>query len=283
MKEIKNKEMNCKLSLLQQKLLDILKWFHLFCEENNLKYYAIGGTMLGVVRHKGFIPWDDDIDVGMPREDYNKFIELTKNKQFDKYVVESIYDNNKDFFYPMVKIYDTTTTLIENTRYKIKRGLYIDVFPLDGVANTEKETEIFLSNIYRKLNFLLARTTGVRKGRKFYKNFFVILSRLIPNLFVDEIKLLKKINVICSKNSFYETKYSGCIMGAYRYKEIMLQQVFGSPRKYKFENLEIYGVEKYNEYLTNLYGNYMQLPPLEKRVSHHDFILLDLSKSYLEY
>ena len=122
MKEIKNKEMNCKLSLLQQKLLDILKWFHLFCEENNLKYYAIGGTMLGVVRHKGFIPWDDDIDVGMPREDYNKFIELTKNKQFDKYVVESIYDNNKDFFYPMVKIYDTTTTLIENTRYK--RTLY---------------------------------------------------------------------------------------------------------------------------------------------------------------
>ena len=163
------------------------------------------------------------------------------------------------------------------------KGLYIDVFPLDGVANTEKETEIFLSNIYRKLNFLLARTTGVRKGRKFYKNFFVILSRLIPNLFVNEIKLLKKINVICSKNSFYETKYSGCIMGAYRYKEIMLQQVFGSPRKYKFENLEIYGVEKYNEYLTNLYGNYMQLPPLEKRVSHHDFILLDLSKSYLEY
>ena len=89
------KEQN--LNLLQQQLLNILKWFHIFCEENNLKYYALGGTMLGAVRHKGFIPWDDDIDVGMPREDYNKFINLTKNKKLNNILLKVFMMKKKIF------------------------------------------------------------------------------------------------------------------------------------------------------------------------------------------
>ena len=104
------------LNGIQLKLLEMFKWYHEFCVDNNLKYYALGGTMLGAIRHKGFIPWDDDIDVGMPRDDYNKFIELTCNKKFGKYIVESIYDNNPDYYYGYSKLYDTSTTLIEKTR-----------------------------------------------------------------------------------------------------------------------------------------------------------------------
>ncbi len=269
------------MNLMQQKLLDILKWFHLFCEDNNLKYYIIGGTMLGAVRHKGFIPWDDDIDVGIPRNDYNKFIELTKNRRFGKYVVESICDEKKDFFYPIVKVYDTTTTLIENTKCKIKRGVFLDVFPLDGVSDKEKEINKKLSKIYRKLNFILARTTGIRKGRSLYKNLFVIFSRLIPKYIIDEIEILKEIHSVCSEKNFYTSKYSGNILGE-RYKEVMLQCIYGTPIKYNFEDLEVYGVEDYDKYLKHLYGDYMKLPPIEKRNSIHDFILLDLNKSYLD-
>ena len=158
----------------------------------------------------------------------------------------------------------------------------MDIFPLDGVADTEKETKHILSKIYRKLNFVLARTTGIRKGRSLYKNLFVLISRIIPKCFINEKKMIKQIDFICIKKNFYTQKYSGNIFGAYRYKEVMLQNIYGRPTKYNFETLEIYGVEKYDEYLTNLYGNYMQLPPLEKRLSHHDFILLDLNKSYLK-
>ena len=106
---------------MQKKLVDMLQWYHEFCKKHNLNYYAVGGTCLGAVRHQGFIPWDDDIDVGMPREDYNRFEALMKEEgNSGKYVLEMPFEN-KDFVYAYGKLYDTTTTLIENTRYKTKR------------------------------------------------------------------------------------------------------------------------------------------------------------------
>ena len=124
---------------LQLKMLDMMSWYHNLCEKNNLKYYVVGGTALGTIRHKGFIPWDDDIDVGMPREDYEKFKELASNSDLSaRYAIE-FPSGKKDFLYPYGKIYDTTTTLIEHTRYKTKRGIFIDVFPLDGIGNDKDE------------------------------------------------------------------------------------------------------------------------------------------------
>ena len=125
---------------LQQELLKILKWFHGFCVENNLRYYADGGTMLGAVRHKGFIPWDDDVDVCMPREDYNKLISLSASLP-KPYVLETPQSEAKDFLYAFSKIYNTDTTLIEKGKKNIKRGIYLDVFPLDGLGNSEKEAK----------------------------------------------------------------------------------------------------------------------------------------------
>ena len=86
------------LTQLQTKLLPMLEWFHDFCNKNNLRYYLLGGTMLGAARHQGFIPWDDDIDVGMPRKDYELFIKLTNGQKFGSYIVESINTNATDFY-----------------------------------------------------------------------------------------------------------------------------------------------------------------------------------------
>lgn len=264
---------------LKSKLIDILQWFHSFCEENNLRYYALGGTMLGAARHEGFIPWDDDIDVGMPREDYNRLAELLNNSPNERYMLETPDTTAKDYFYPFSKLYDTETTLVENTKYKIKRGIYIDIFPLDGIGNSYEESKKNSKSVYNIHNLLLLKIAGIRKGRSLYKNLAVVLFRFIP---IRAKWVLKKLTVKCSKYSWDECLWVGNLVGAWRFNEVMPKEYLGTPQKYKFENIVIYGVENPDAYLTSLYGNWRQLPPIEKQVSHHDFILCDLEKSFLE-
>lgn len=267
---------------LQKKLLDILEWFDAFCEENGLRYYLVGGTMLGAQRHGGFIPWDDDIDVGMPRSDYNKLHNLIANRLCEKYFLETPATAEKDYYYPFSKLYDTTTTLVENTKYAIKRGIYLDIFPLDGIGNSLEESKKNFAEITRTYNFLLSRIGGVRKGRSFYKNLAVIMMRLIPDRVINNKKFLHKLVTTPEKYSFDDCRFCGNLFGAWRFKEVMPKEIMGNPTKIKFEHLQVCGVEKPDEYLTRVYGDWRKLPPVEKQVSHHDFIMIDLNKSYLE-
>lgn len=260
-------------------LIEMLKWFHNFCCENNLKYYALGGTMLGAMRHKGFIPWDDDIDIGMPRKYYEKLIILMQNNEKKRYILETPNTQEKDYYYCFSKIYDTNTTLIENTKYKIKRGIYLDIFPLDGTGNNLEDSKEYTKKIYNLYDLLLLKITGFRKGRSLYKNLGVFLFRFIP---VNPKIILRKLAKKCTERDYDEYLWVGNLMGAWRFKEVMPKKYIGEPKLYKFENIEIFGVENPDAYLTTLYGNWRQLPPLEKRITHHDFIKCDLHKSYLE-
>lgn len=267
---------------LKEKLIEMFSWFHDFCVENGLCYYALGGTMLGAKRHEGFIPWDDDIDVGMPRRDYEKLWELLKGKHIGKYVMETPDTKADDYFYPFSKIYDTSTTLIENTRSKIKRGIYIDIFPLDGIGNSVQESKRNYGIIQRKYNLLLTRATGIRKGRSFLKNFFVVLIRFVPEFILNSKKILKQVTDLCKRYEYDSCIWGGNLVGAWRFKEVMKTEIMGEPKLYKFENIMIYGASDADAYLTNLYGNWRKLPPEEKRVTHHDYICCDLHKSYLK-
>lgn len=159
--------MNNNLTELQKKLLDLLKWFHQVCVENNLTYYLEGGTMLGAVRHSGFIPWDDDLDVCMPREDYEKFNSLFGNKMFDFIYVENPNSENKDFIYGFTKIYDLNTTLVEGFKTPIKREVYIDIFPLDGCGNNLKESKKIYNKIHRKRIVISALNCSLKKSFHF--------------------------------------------------------------------------------------------------------------------
>lgn len=267
---------------LKSKLLEMMQWFHEFCIKNNIRYYVLGGTMLGAVRHQGFIPWDDDIDVGVVSEDYVKLDKLFARSGQSKYVFESPETEAADFLYSFSKLYDTTTTLIENTRYKIKRGIYIDIFPLVGTGDTEKESLQRFGMIDRKFNYLLARSTGIRKGRSFYKNLAVGLLRMIPDFISNDKAKLLELNRMANEKHFFGSKFGGNPFGAWRYKEIMESSIMGTPALYRFEDMEVFGAENADAYLTHLYGNWRELPPVEKRVSHHDYIMLDLDKSYLQ-
>jgi len=158
----------------------------------------------------------------------------------------------------------------------------IDVFPLDGAGDSREEAvkNFHITDIHRK--FLLARTTGIRQGRKWYKNLSVVLARLIPSFLINNKKLLVKVDRLSRYKEYDESVWVVNSFGAWGEREITKKENIGSPTLYKFEDFSAYGVEKADEYLTGVYGDWRKLPPEEKRVSHHDFLAFDLNKSYLE-
>ena len=249
---------------LQKKLIPMLKWFHEFCVEHQLKYYALGGTMLGIARHQGFIPWDDDIDLGMPRNDYNRFIELCKGKRFGDYCLETIDTDNNDFFYGYSKIYDVTTTLVESARVDIKRGIYLDLFPLDGLSDSKEEAINYFNSIYRRYQFLLSRTCSYNKKRAFYKNLAVAIARLIPNCVIDNKKLMRSIDDLCRRRDFDSYKYVANILGNWGTREIVLRSSLGNPVLYQFENIMVYGVEKYSLSLPSVGESHLKTRCMKK-------------------
>lgn len=263
---------------LQQRLLTMLSWFHEFCVNHNLRYYALGGTLLGAVRHGGFIPWDDDIDVGMPREDYERLqVEMQNEDAGSKFVLETPL-TKKDFVYQYCKLYDTTTTLVENTRYKTKRGIYLDIFPIDGIGNTVKESLHNFKRIDKKNNYIMTKICALSGRRKFYKNFAIIISRCLP--FPRWRKVLQKLDKECKSRDFDQYEYVANLYGNWHEKEIAQRVWFGQPQLYDFESIQIYGPSDANAYLTAVYGDYMQLPPKEKQKTHHDYLFLDLNETF---
>ena len=268
------------LSPIQIKLLEMLKWFDAFCSTNHLQYYAIGGTLLGAARHKGFIPWDDDVDVALPRPDYNRLLSLS-NTLLGRYVLETPYSANSDYLFSFSKLYDTTTTLIERTRVSCKRGIYIDIFPLDGIGNSEKESKKNFKKFDRINMLLMTRTCALSKRRSFFKNLSIIFGRSIPGFFIDNKKLAMKVDKKASACDFDTSKYVGNLMGAYREKEIFERDYIGKMTRYVFEDITICGFEFFDAYLKGIYGDWRKLPPADKRGGSHDYVAYNLNQSYL--
>ena len=269
------------ISQVQARLTRILKWFDAFCRENGLRYYALGGTCLGAVRHQGFIPWDDDVDVGMPRKDYERLAGLLREER-DGFRLETPDSPAPDYCYPISKLYDIRSVLIENKRVPVKRGLFLDVFPLDGAGESYEEALARQRGIKRGYDFYLTRVAALRKGRQLHKNLAVRVCRLIPRALVDDAALRKKLDRKAKALDYEASAWTCNFFGAWGKREIVPRAVMGEPTERPFGELRIFCPADSDAYLTALYGDWRQLPPEEKRVTHHEYLFLDLDHGYLD-
>lgn len=243
------------------------------CDKLGIEYSLDGGTLLGAVRHKGFIPWDDDIDVLMTRPNYDKFIAYCKENETPFGLASHETDENYTELY--AKAYDKGTVCKELfvNRSNAEYGVYVDIFPVDGLGNSEKQAKKLLHKSLFKRSLLTAANWQKffkSKTRKWYvepvRFVFYVLARC-----VNRQKLIKKIEKIYKGYGLGNCEKAGVVCGCYGDREIMDRAVFDGYTEIEFENGKFKATARYGEFLANLYGDYMSLPPEEKRVTHHTF------------
>lgn len=261
------KELN--LNEIKKIQLEVLRKVHLFCEENDIKYFLAYGSLLGAVRHGGYIPWDDDIDIAMTRPNYEKFIKL-----FD---IDNCYlgtiELDKDWTLPYGKVCDKSSLVIESTGDKW--GINIDVFPIDGVPSDDKLLSRHYSKI-QKLRFLINRKRYIARGPWIIKDkgFFYLIKQFIAKLIcmcVPSVSFLclKLITIFRRYNYNISEKCADLNWGGK--ERVMIKEKIEELELIKFEDAYFWGLKDSDYYLSMIFGDYMQLPPEDKRVTHHSY------------
>lgn len=242
--------------------LDILIAFDDFCNKNNLRYFLSAGTLLGAVRHKGFIPWDDDIDVTMPRDDYEKMFEILPNI-LEKTNYRLISYRDKSSIYPFAKIIDKRTIVIEQMVNPLYRtGVWIDIFPLDGLDENDQPFE-FDARIRKKYALLAANPDAATTPlRKTLKKILIPLARKrdLFQLALEDDKNAASIPISSNRDL-------GLVIWGYGKRERMPYSFLKSTR-IAFEGRMFSAPEQWDLYLNSIYGDYMKLPPEDKRIPH---------------
>lgn len=252
---------------VQTVLLEMLCNFDALCRENGYAYYLAGGTLLGAVRHNGFIPWDDDIDVIMPRADYEKFIKFPKLNDSLEVVT---YNDSKGYYhpYPYGNITDTNTIMVEhNARYLTGKGQFLDVFPLDEVPDDSTEREKYYERL-KRLKYLKGLQNNQFKKCTTPKNVAFNCGVAISMLF-DEMKLCRKIDEMAKMFAETDSNTLATVFVGNTYKQTWPKSIFDSAVEVDFEGHKFFAPRDYDRFLTIQYGDYMKLPPVEERVCHH--------------
>lgn len=262
------------IKIIQDKILSILKEFISICKDNNLTYYALGGTLLGAVRHKGFIPWDDDIDIGMPREDYEKFKKIASNALSDNYKFLSEDTSNYKKAFSVIRD-DSTKIIMNYSNEEQEESLWIDIFPLDGMpTNPLKKKYHSYRYLYTRMMVQLSQFNSLvnqkKENRPWLEKVIIRIANVVKIERVVSFSWAQKKYLQTIKKYSFNEGFAGNYTGAYKLREIVPSDYFGQPALLQFEDLKLSCPHKFREYLTAIYGaDYMQLPPEEKRVLHH--------------
>ncbi len=258
---------------IQRLTLNILIAFINYCDKYDLRYYLIGGALLGSIRHRGFIPWDDDIDIGMPRKDFDRFHSLLKKDMPEGFGICNRY-TDPDWHFALSQFFDKELKIEIHLAEKPRTAnLWIDIFPLDGLPDNS-----FL-RWFRVKNILFHRyavqtafiSTQVESGRRrvWYERLILNLCRIIPlGKLLKTERIIDDLERILRKTDFDKTHWCGNMLGRAREKEVMKREWFGTPVKGPFEGIEANIPENSHEILKSLYGDYMKLPPEKDRRTH---------------
>ena len=259
---------NKNLNKLHNRELEIMKYFAKFCEDNNIKYYLAYGTLLGAIRHHGFIPWDDDVDVFVSGEDFLKLQKIFNEKaDTTKYFYQTL-KTEENYYLLWDKVRLNNTIFVEDgwENNDINNGIFIDVFPLLEYPNSRSEEKKFTRR-YKFLRLLIE--TNIKNNKSRYNNYgtigkiLSIVVRILPQKVRNKI-VIKNIEYFCLYKS--DSKYYYSLDGGAEIK--FLKEPFDSIEKVKFEDAEFNVPKGYRENLTESFGDYMKLPPEEDRIGH---------------
>ena len=262
------------LRRLQLVELDILKEFLRICRKYHLRYYALGGTLLGAVRHKGFIPWDDDIDVGMPRPDFRKFEEVV-NKELPDYLHYCSFRDTEGYNHYVPRITDCRVKVIdESAAVETEKEAWIDVFPLDGMPGNKYSRKIHCFRLLlarARVNYSLFSTNIdlKRTNRPLYERILITVGKILP---VEKIfrtsHEMKHLDRLMQKYSYDGSPYLVNFMGIHKLKEMFHKKHYGKGADYPFEDIELRGPADYDFVLRQMYGEYWN-PPENQEMNHH--------------
>lgn len=254
-----------KINLLEQQqiLLGMLTSLDSFCKENRLTYSLGGGSLLGAVRHKGFIPWDDDIDVMMPRKDYDFFLKHFNGKYNNLFCASFGVSNG--YFFPYAKLY-RLDTVFKEIGVKNSTPVFIDLFPIDGYPDNTLLRPIFILIVSLLKGLLHLKLLNWKKKSGFSIKRFVgkCISSITPAYVLNHL-----IKYLLSTCSYEKSRYLGAILGRYSNKECYPRSVFDEYFELEFAGYKFMAIKKYDFYLKQHYGNYMKLPPQDERVCSH--------------
>lgn len=273
MRKYARKECGRKASPDEQKkhLLAMLEAFDDFCKANGLTYYLSGGTLLGAIRHQGFIPWDDDIDVNMSRPDCEKLMQLCGGK-IGPYILEA--PNYSDLYHAFHwKLYDESLIIAKEESHK-QYPVFMDIFPIEGLPDSEKESaEHYKKLIKTKFRLSSLYGSSLLSGKKISNKISRILMHPFMRLIGKE-RLFNRVTGIMTKYSFENSEYVGVMAtNVHTTEERVKKSEFCDPIEVLFEGKKFCAPKGYDIYLRQLYGdNYMELPPVEKRYSNHGLV-----------
>ena len=262
---------------LKEMEMDIFKSFISVCHRLGLKYYIIAGTLIGAVRHKGFIPWDDDIDVAMPREDYEIFVSEGQHYLPGHLFIQT-NKTDPEFAFNMAKIRNSNTTFLEESERncKINSGIFIDIFVLDNFPE---------NIILQKMAIIIDKVLLTAIGRVFFRKeiskTLVARQKIIGLVFPSPYTAVKLRERFVK--SFSQSALTQNFSSNYGEKEIVPWEWYGKGVELEFEGIKVIAPTKYELLLKKIYGDYLKLPPVEKRVSNHGTDIIDLDNGYLSY
>ena len=257
---------------LRQIQLGILTELDSLCRKLDIRYSLCGGTLLGAVRHRSFIPWDDDIDIIMPRPDYDNLISYCKENETPFRLIS--HETESEYGYLFAKATDRSTVITDKNcgSEALQTGVYVDIFPVDALGDTLSEAQKAFSATRFKRELLVAKNWN-----RFFrsKNRGIIyepirLAFFILSRFFSKKALISSIESAYDKK-FGTTAYCAAICGSYRSREILPTSVYCEYTELEFEKRSFMAIKDYDAYLSAIYGDYMTPPPKEKQVTHHSF------------